>query len=252
MDPDNTNLGSGADRFRVYGDNRPDTELPPVSAVRRVTPDYFRTIGVPLIAGPHFSRSDNEDARRRHHGQPLARAARLEERRPHRQAHYFRRRTLRGDRGRSRRRPRIRAHARRARSRSTGRSRSSLSSARCWCAPRAIRGALISARAPRRARRQSRIGDHQSSNAGRGPVALHRVAAHYHAPFRTVRGARADHRGRGNRQHAGALGAAANARDRHPHRARSRPRRYPGRPWSGREWCWSQSAWPAGSPAHWR
>jgi putative ABC transport system permease protein len=60
MDPDNTNTGSGVFRFRVYGDNRPDTELPPVSTVRRVTPDYFRTIGIPLIAGRAFRDSDTE------------------------------------------------------------------------------------------------------------------------------------------------------------------------------------------------
>ena len=63
MDPDNNNFSSGTDRFRIFGDNRPDTELPPVSAVRRVTPDYFRTTGVPLIAGRIFRDSDNEDSR---------------------------------------------------------------------------------------------------------------------------------------------------------------------------------------------
>jgi predicted permease len=60
MDPDNSNFGSGVDRFRVYGDNRPDTELPPVSSIRRITPDYFRTTGVPVIAGRTFRESDNE------------------------------------------------------------------------------------------------------------------------------------------------------------------------------------------------
>ncbi|HEY1495070.1 MAG TPA: ABC transporter permease [Candidatus Solibacter sp.] len=62
MDPDNNNFGSGVVRFRVYGDSRPDTELPPISAVRRITPDYFHTVGIPLVAGRTFRDSDSEKA----------------------------------------------------------------------------------------------------------------------------------------------------------------------------------------------
>jgi putative ABC transport system permease protein len=62
MDPDNTNTSSGVARFRVYGDNRPDTELPGVLSIRRVTPDYFRTIGIQVIAGRTFLDSDSETA----------------------------------------------------------------------------------------------------------------------------------------------------------------------------------------------
>jgi putative ABC transport system permease protein len=58
MDPDNSNPGSGVARFRVYGDNRPDTELPPVSSIRRITPDYFRTTGIPVVAGRTFRDAD--------------------------------------------------------------------------------------------------------------------------------------------------------------------------------------------------
>ena len=54
--------------------------MPPVGSVRRVTTDYFRTVGIPLIAGRVFRESDSEDAPRRHSGQPLSGAARLEER----------------------------------------------------------------------------------------------------------------------------------------------------------------------------
>jgi predicted permease len=62
MDPDNTNPGSGVSRFRVYGDNRPDTELPPVSTIRRISPDYFHTVGIKVIAGRAFREADSESA----------------------------------------------------------------------------------------------------------------------------------------------------------------------------------------------
>jgi predicted permease len=61
MDAGNQGNGRTA-RFRVFGDNRPDTEMPPVQSIRRVTPDYFRTVGIPLIAGRAFRESDTEDA----------------------------------------------------------------------------------------------------------------------------------------------------------------------------------------------
>ncbi len=61
MDADNVG-GGRVLRFRAFGDNRPDTEMPPVQSVRRVTPDYFRTVGIPLIAGRAFRDSDTEDS----------------------------------------------------------------------------------------------------------------------------------------------------------------------------------------------
>jgi putative ABC transport system permease protein len=36
--------------------------MPPVQSVRRVTPDYFRTVGIPLIAGRAFRDSDTEES----------------------------------------------------------------------------------------------------------------------------------------------------------------------------------------------
>jgi predicted permease len=55
--------GSGPGRrFRVLGDSRPDTELPAIQVQRRVTPDYFRALGVPLIAGRFFRDSDGPES----------------------------------------------------------------------------------------------------------------------------------------------------------------------------------------------
>jgi predicted permease len=61
MDADNVGGGRPL-RFRAFGDTRPDTEMPPVQTVRRVTPDYFRTVGIPLIAGRTFRDSDTEES----------------------------------------------------------------------------------------------------------------------------------------------------------------------------------------------
>jgi putative ABC transport system permease protein len=36
--------------------------MPPVQSIRRVTPDYFRTVGIPLISGRTFRDSDTEEA----------------------------------------------------------------------------------------------------------------------------------------------------------------------------------------------
>ena len=36
--------------------------MPPVQSIPRVTPNYFCTVGIPLIAGRTFRDSDGEDA----------------------------------------------------------------------------------------------------------------------------------------------------------------------------------------------
>jgi putative ABC transport system permease protein len=50
MDPDMVDSGGGSARFRVYGD------------MRRVTPDYFRTVGIPVVAGRGFRESDTAES----------------------------------------------------------------------------------------------------------------------------------------------------------------------------------------------
>ena len=49
------------EHIRPYGDTRPEGELPSVGVVRYVTPDYFRTLGVPILAGRGIQESDNEN-----------------------------------------------------------------------------------------------------------------------------------------------------------------------------------------------
>jgi putative ABC transport system permease protein len=60
MDPDLR--GSFAARLYVEGDARPESELPPVKSLRFGTPDYFKTLGIPLVAGRTFLDSDSADA----------------------------------------------------------------------------------------------------------------------------------------------------------------------------------------------
>jgi putative ABC transport system permease protein len=60
LDPDNMMFGGQTSRFQVEGDPRPLSELPPIGSIRRVSPAYFKTIGIPLISGRVFRDSDNE------------------------------------------------------------------------------------------------------------------------------------------------------------------------------------------------
>ncbi|MCI0444302.1 ABC transporter permease, partial [bacterium] len=62
LDPDNMMGMNQISRFQVEGDHRPENELPPVSVTRRASPDYFRTLGIPLIAGRTFRDSDDPKA----------------------------------------------------------------------------------------------------------------------------------------------------------------------------------------------
>ena len=138
MDADNVGGGRPL-RFRVFGDNRPETEMPPVQSVRRVTPDYFRTVGIPLIAGRAFRESDTEDCADGRPGEPFAGAAHLEERRRGRQTHHLRWRAFPGDCRRGGRRARVRPAGRRARCSCTVPWRRLPSPATFWCARRRTR-----------------------------------------------------------------------------------------------------------------
>ena len=55
MDPD-TGRGGFPLRFRLQATPRPETELPAVRSSALATPDYFQTLGIPLVAGTNFSR----------------------------------------------------------------------------------------------------------------------------------------------------------------------------------------------------
>jgi predicted permease len=52
----------GTTRFRPFGDNRSEPELPELYVMRAATPDYFRTLGIPLQTGRMFLDSDTEES----------------------------------------------------------------------------------------------------------------------------------------------------------------------------------------------
>jgi putative ABC transport system permease protein len=62
LDPDNAAGSMFNRRFVVEGHPLREGEIPPITAIRSTTPDYFRTLGIRLISGRTFAESDNEKA----------------------------------------------------------------------------------------------------------------------------------------------------------------------------------------------
>jgi putative ABC transport system permease protein len=62
MDPEMTLMGMSSLGLRVEGDPRRETDLPAARSMRAVSPDYFRTLAIPLIAGRVFQDADGFDA----------------------------------------------------------------------------------------------------------------------------------------------------------------------------------------------
>ncbi len=59
MDPDN--IGGGWNRsMLIEGRPRRDGERPPLSAIRSVSPDYFKALGIPLVNGRVIAESDSD------------------------------------------------------------------------------------------------------------------------------------------------------------------------------------------------
>jgi predicted permease len=64
FDPENSAMAQTMDHessFVVDGDSRPESQWPPVKAARVASREYFRTLGIPLLAGRTFLDSDKAD-----------------------------------------------------------------------------------------------------------------------------------------------------------------------------------------------
>jgi predicted permease len=62
LDQDITGGAGAPRRIEVEGDPRPESESPPITSLRTVSPDYFLTLGIPLVSGRLFTDSDREGA----------------------------------------------------------------------------------------------------------------------------------------------------------------------------------------------
>src|SRR5262249_10875953 len=59
MDPENSGGGT-APRVQMEGDTRSANELPALDSLRSASPDYFRTLGLPVLARRGFLDGDNK------------------------------------------------------------------------------------------------------------------------------------------------------------------------------------------------
>jgi putative ABC transport system permease protein len=62
LDPDTLGTNGWSLTFQIEGIPHSDAETPPVAAIRAATPDYFRTLGIPLVSGRTFRESDTPEA----------------------------------------------------------------------------------------------------------------------------------------------------------------------------------------------
>ena len=203
---------------------------PRASTSRASSPEYFATLGVPIVQGRNFAPTDTPTSPRRRHRQRGDGAQVLAES-ERRSASASASRTLRRPRGgdRRRRRPTTRSapSARRRRRTSTTPCRSARARGETIVArTRGDAGALLRGDAPRAARRSSRTSSSSTTRRWRrrwrrrccrrkaGAISVSAVgvvamAAGVDRPLRRDR----------------LLGRAAHARDRHPHGARRAGRR---------------------------
>lgn len=64
LDPDALDIGTNTfnQHYQIEGKPLSEGEIPPIGTVRRVSLDYFKTLGIPLIQGRLFAPTDNIDA----------------------------------------------------------------------------------------------------------------------------------------------------------------------------------------------
>ena len=62
LDPDAASMGGWNTGFQVEGATQTERDAVRMASFRVATPDYFRTLGIPLVAGRTFQGSDNADA----------------------------------------------------------------------------------------------------------------------------------------------------------------------------------------------
>ncbi|MGA2131064.1 MAG: ABC transporter permease [Bryobacteraceae bacterium] len=62
LDPDTFGMNGMDQTFHIEGRIESDAEVPPAANLRTVTPNYFKTLGIPLVRGRLFQDADHQDA----------------------------------------------------------------------------------------------------------------------------------------------------------------------------------------------